>query len=477
MRASTPARTSRPRPRTSRARLRAAFAALATVASVGLAASPAQAAPTGTGATGHLTGTLSDGATWIADVPVRWNGTLLLFSHGFGPTVAEDAPSDAVRAELLTEGYAMAGASYDPHGSTWALNSAERDQFGTLDAVTAKLGTPRRTLAVGQSMGGLVNAQIARDGAGRVDGALGLCGLVAGATDLDNYQLDAEYAIARLLLPGQHVDLVRFGSAGAAAATAQRLTDAVTAAQATARGRARIALAAAFLNLPAWAPGQARPAPTDWAGQEQQQYAWFAQGVLAFVEGGRYAVERSAGGNNTWNQGVGYENLLAGSVHAPQVRALYRAAGLDLRADLAALTRGASVTADPAAVRAAQRSSSAGQGLGVPLLDVHTTGDNLVPVEQERRFGERVRAAGDGALLRQAYVERQGHCAFTTAETVAALHALEHRVTTGRWDDAATPAALQRSATALGLGGAAYVPFRPAPLTVGRDRPVCPAHH
>ncbi|MFI6359390.1 alpha/beta hydrolase [Streptomyces sp. NPDC050743] len=465
------------RPRTPRTRLRIALAALATLATATLTAVPAPAAQADTPTTGHLTGTLPDGATWIADVPAHWNGTLLLFSHGFGPTVAKDAPSDAVRTELLAEGYAMAGSSYDPHGSMWALNSAERDQFATLDAVTGTIGTPRRTLAVGQSMGGLVNAQIARDGAGRVDGALGLCGLVAGGTDLDNYQLDAEYTIARLLLPGQDVDLVRLGSADAAAATAKKLTDAVTAAQTTPQGRARIALAAAFLNLPAWAPGQDRPAPTNWAGQEEQQYTWFAQGILSFVEGGRYAVEQSAGGDNSWNAGVDYARLLAGSVHAPQVRALYREAGLDLGADLTSLTRDAAITADPAAVRTAQRTSSAGQGLGVPLLDVHTIADNLVPVEQERQFGDRVQTAGDGALLRQAYVERQGHCTFTTAETVAALHALEHRVSSDHWDDAAAPAALQRSATALGLDGAAYIPYRPAHLTVGRDRPAHPTHH
>ncbi|MEU2338670.1 alpha/beta hydrolase [Streptomyces sp. NPDC006654] len=457
-----------------RTRLRIALTTLATLATTTLTALPAPAAEAAVPAAGNLTGTLSDGATWTADVPEHWNGTLLLFSHGFGPTVARDAPTDAVRTELLAEGYALAGSSYDPHGSMWALNSAERDQFATLDAVTAKIGEPRRTIAVGQSMGGLVNAQLARDGAGRIDGALGQCGLVAGATDLDNYQLDAEYTIARLLLPAQDVKLVRFGSADEAAATANRLTAAVTAAQGTPHGRARIALAAAFLNLPAWSPGKTRPAATDWAGQEAQQYDWFAQGILAFVEGGRYAVEQSVGGDNSWNRGVDYARLLAGSEHAPQVRALYRAAGLSLDADLRTLTEGADYAADPAAVRTAQRTSSAGQGLGVPLLDVHTTADNLVPVQQENRFAARVRAAGDGALLRQAYVERQGHCAFTTAETVAALHALEHRVDTGRWDDAATPAALQRSATALGLDGAAYVPYRPAPLTVGRPDPVRP---
>jgi pimeloyl-ACP methyl ester carboxylesterase len=463
------------RPHIGRTRLRIALAALASVALVSV---PLSAAEADTPATTHLTGTLSDDATWVADVPDRWNGTLLLFSHGFGTLTAQDAPTDAVRTELLAEGYAMAGSSYDPNGSLWALNSAERDQFATLDAVTAKIGTPRRTLAIGNSMGGLINAQIARDGGGRIDGALDQCGLVAGGTDLDNYQLDAEHTIAQLLLPEQDVKLVRFGSADEATATATLLTKAVTAAQATPQGRPRLSLAAAYLNLPAWSPGKDRPAATDWAGQEAQQYDWFAQGILSFLEIPRYAMEQSVGGNNSWNRGVDYAGLFANSPHAPQVHALYQAAGLDLRADLSALTKGATITADPAAVRRAQQTSSAGQGLEVPLLDIHTTGDNLVPVEQENRFAGRVRASGDGALLRQAFVERQGHCTFTTAETVAALHALEHRVSTGRWDNVATPAALQRSATALGLDGAAYVPYYPAQLSVGRDdHPARPTRH
>jgi len=453
------------------ARIRArSLAALAAAVALSFTAPAAQATGADTATDRQLTGTLADGATWIAEVPANWNGTLLLFSHGFGYTTAQDSPSAGVRTELLAEGYALSGSSYDPNGSLWGLNSAERDQFATLDAVTAQIGEPSRTIAVGQSMGGLVNAQIARDGAGHVDGALGLCGLVAGANDLENYQLDAEYTIARLLLPAEEVKLVRFGSAAESSAVADRLTAAVTAAQATPEGRARIALAAAYLNLPAWAPGQDRPADGDWAGQEEQQYAWFAQGILAFVEGGgRYAVEQAVGGNNSWNRGVDYAALLARSVHGPQVRALYEAAGLDLGADLRALTTGADITADPAAVRAAERTSSAGQGLDVPLLDVHTTADNLVPVEQENRFADRVRASGDGALLRQAYVERQGHCAFTTAETVAALRAVEHRIATGYWGGTTGPAALQQAALGLGLDGAAYVPYRPAELTVGRE--------
>jgi hypothetical protein len=454
-------------PRSPSARTLAALAAAVvlslTSASVSTA-TPQAAAP----AVERLTGTLPDGAAWIADVPEDWNGTLIVFSHGFGVTVPQNAPSEAVRLRLLEEGYALTGSSYDVSETLWALESAERDQVATVAAVTEKIGEPTRTLSVGQSMGGLVNARLARSGAGGIDGALGLCGLVAGANDLHTYQLDAEYAIARLLLPDTPVKLVDFASEAEGATTGRQLTDAVVAAQKTPEGRARVALAAAYLNLPAWAPGKDRPAAGDWEAQQAQQYEWLAQGVLNRVEPARYHLEKALGGNNSGNKGVDYARVLATSQHAPLVKALYRKAGLDLRADLRNLTSHAAVAADPTAVAAGERTSSAGQGLAVPLLDVHTVADDLVPVEQESRFAARVRASGDAPLLRQAYVGRQGHCAFTTAETVAALHALESRLDSGRWGASATPGALQTAALALGLDGAAYVPYRPAELTIGR---------
>ncbi|MDT0569012.1 alpha/beta hydrolase [Streptomyces sp. DSM 3412] len=456
--------------RSTRRSTRRALAALAAAVVLSLtgasvsAAAPLTAAP----AVERLNGTLPDGATWIADVPENWNGTLIVFSHGFGSTVPQNAPREAVRLRLLEEGYALTGSSYDTSETLWALESAERDQVATVAAVTERIGEPTRTLSIGQSMGGLVNARLARSGAGGIDGALGLCGLVAGANDLHSYQLDAEYTIARLLLPDTPVKLVDFASEAEGATTGRQLTDAVVTAQKTPEGRARIALAAAYLNLPTWAPGKDRPAAGDREEQQAQQYEWLARGVLNRVEPARFHVEKALGGNNSGNKGVDYARVLSGSQHAPLVKALYKKAGLDLRADLRDLTANATITADPAAVAAGLRTSSAGQGLAVPLLNIHTTADDLVPVEQESRFATRVRASGDAAQLRQAYVERQGHCAFTTAETVAALHALESRLDTGRWGTSATPAALQSAATALDLDGAAYVPYRPAELTIGR---------
>jgi hypothetical protein len=85
-------------------------------------------------------------------------------------------------------------------------------------------------------------------------------------------------------------------------------------------------------------------------------------------------------------------------------------------------------------------------------------------VQQEDAYRNAVHRMDREALLRQAYVARPGHCAFTPAELVAAVLALDHRVGTGRWDGRTSAEALQRTALRLGLGDAAYTRFEPGRL-------------
>ena len=78
---------------------------------------------------------------------------------------------------------------------------------------------------------------------------------------MNNYQLDAEYTIAKLLLaPDQVPKLVNFADPAEGAATGAILTAAVQQAQTTPQGRARLALVFAFLNEPASRP-DCRPLP------------------------------------------------------------------------------------------------------------------------------------------------------------------------------------------------------------------------
>lgn len=235
-------------------------AVLAATGSLLLGAASAHAAPPG-----NYTGSTSDGGSWVADLPANWNGTLLLYSHGYGTTDPANAPDDDTKAALLARGYALAGSGLGPpSGSLWVLGTAVDEQFETLAQVekTVLPRKPDHVLAVGTSMGGLVSSLEAEQGNGRIDGALSTCGIVYGGTNLSNYQLDGEYAMNRLLAPDQSIKLVRYADQAEAAAAADQLQAIGVQAQTTADGRARLALAMAFLNTTSWdsdGSGAARP--------------------------------------------------------------------------------------------------------------------------------------------------------------------------------------------------------------------------
>jgi pimeloyl-ACP methyl ester carboxylesterase len=432
----------------------------------------AGAAPVAT----HYAGTLPNGSTWIADRPANWNGTLLIYSHGYIPGPALPAPQEApnnTAADLLAQGYALAGSSYSRPG--WALATAAADQLATVSAVQALIGPTRHVIAVGNSMGGLITGQLAERAGDRIDGALASCGLMVGGIDMHNAQLDGLYTLAQLLLPDQNLKLVRFSSIGEAIATVNTLKAAVDAAQATPDGRARIGLAAAFFHLPTWYTGQPKPADRDYAAQEVGQYlsliggAAISDTALFRYETGRFDVEQSAGGNPSWNKGVDYRRLLARSVNETQVKDLYRQAGLDLRNDLDQLTRSAGVTADPVAVQWMQRTSTLSGKIKMPVLTMHTTNDQLAPVQFQEEYAEDVRQAGRASLLRQVFVDHPGHCTYTTAELLAAITTISKRVETGRWDNTSA-GAMQRLATSF-TGEAAFIRFTPGEFLADRSIP------
>jgi hypothetical protein len=98
------------------------------------------------------------------------------------------------------------------------------------------------------------------------------------------------------------------------------------------------------------------------------------------------------------------------------------------------------------------------------MLNIHTTGDPLVPVQVQQAYAEAVDDADRSWLLRQAYVHRAGHCTFTTGEMLAAVRVVDHRIGAGRWLDT-TPAALNQLAAALDPTTApGYADYRPGPF-------------
>ena len=419
------------------------LAVLLAVALAGVPVAHAQAAVT------TSTGTLADGATWQIRVPADWNGTLLLYSHGYrapgSPNPAQDVGDPVTGGWLLDHGFALAGSSYASTG--WAIKDALADQAAALDAFEATVGHPRQTIAWGDSLGGMVAAGLVQRIPERLDGALAACGVVAGAVATWNQALDAAFAFKVLLAPDSALQLVHITNPAGNLALA---TQALAAAQTTAAGRARIALVAALNDTPGWAnPTGPEPAPDDYASQQLSQYANL-NGTFAFPFAFRAELEARAGGNPSWNLGVDYARQLERSVDRDEVEALYGQAGLSLAEDLRALNRTPRIAPDLDAVGYAIRNIVFNGRLGgVPVLSMHTTGDPLVVAQQERAYAQAVRAAGNTGLLRQAFVHRAGHCNFTPAERIGALQALLQRVDTGSWGEATTPEQLNAAAEAL----------------------------
>src|SRR2546421_3248639 len=157
------------------------------------------------GGTNVLQGNL-DGANYIISVPSNWNGTLVLYSHGYvfpgKPLVARDAGDPLTRAALLQQGYALAGSSYSQNG--WALQQAFNDQIALLDFFDATCGHPTRTIAWGHSLGGIITAGLVQLNPGRFAGALPMCGVLAGGVGTWNQALDSAFAF-KVLLAGKNV--------------------------------------------------------------------------------------------------------------------------------------------------------------------------------------------------------------------------------------------------------------------------------
>ena len=100
-------------------------------------------------------------------------------------------------------------------------------------------------------------------------------------------------------------------------------------------------------------------------------------------------------------------------------------------------------------------------------MTLHTTGDELVEVEEERAYANVVQKAHDNKLLRQVFVNRAYHCNFTDAEMIAALGALISRLDTGSWSEV-DPKDLNEAALKLGpefnFFPPAFIKYEPAPF-------------
>ncbi|MGW5265189.1 alpha/beta hydrolase family protein [Microbispora sp. NPDC004025] len=443
-------------------------AALAAVAGGATAAAAAPAGPPGgtpclpdsPARPTCISGTLADGTPYEFVVPAKWNGTVVVALDFAGP-----GRSEPLTARLLADGVARGGTSRAITG--WNIRSAIDNQAEALARFEQAYGPARKAVASGTSMGGFVAAGVAQVHPGVFDAAVPMCGGLGGSVGQWNQKLDTVFVLERLVAPGLPVVDIPADIESARKAW----IDALAAAQRTPEGRARIALAAAIGQLPAWGrnpDGSVPPPPDsgDAAALQQGAYLALAGGPLPYIGqamSSRRQIMDVVGGNPSWNTGVDYEKQLSLAEPALRraVRDLYRAAGLDLAADLKTLAAAPRIAADPDAVKRFSRGIVLKGDLRIPVLTLSGTGDQISTVAQQQSYEENVRRAGANSLLRQTYTETVGHCDFSPAEQEAALDTMFDRLRSGHWPATSAPAMNARAAALAADPAPRYVPFTP----------------
>lgn len=435
-------------------------ACLAAVASVmgGSAQTPGQTAPPGPGTQGSaaveaLAGSLPDGSHYRVVKPAQWNGTLVLDLDFVNDP---SAPPSAIERWMVAGGYAIGGISREP--VAYRFPQAVDDLLAVRTMFIDRWGaTPARTLSLGNSRGAFVSRIALERHQDIFVGALMSAGGGAGEVALHNAKLDALWTLKQFSeVP---LTVAGFGSREDAAAEGARVQQAVRTLQATPLGRARLALAAAFEQLPVWADGDQPPGDGDVEARLDQLAIGFTAGHPAVV---RYNIEQTAGGVFSWNNGVDYAALLSRSQLLPLVTALYRKAGGDLEADLRMLERAPRITASPDAVALAERTMSYSGNIASPVFVVDNVGDPFDVEGFDRAYERTVTAAGHGDLLRTTWVRSSRHSTQSPLERLAGFSVLVERLDTGRWPDISPDAmnaraARIRQASPLDLGPARFM--------------------
>src|SRR6202790_2247990 len=170
-------------------------------------------------------GTLADGATFLIEVPANWNGTLFLYSHGYvvpgSSNPAQDVGDPFTQFFMLASGYALAGSSYATTG--WAIHEALSDQIAVLEVFEKLFERPKKTIAWGHSLGGIITAGLIQRNPERFVAALPMCGVLSGGVGTWNTALDAAFAFQTLLAPGAGLQVVKIAAPPANLTLAEKM--------------------------------------------------------------------------------------------------------------------------------------------------------------------------------------------------------------------------------------------------------------
>jgi pimeloyl-ACP methyl ester carboxylesterase len=416
-----------------------------------------------------ISGTLPDGTLWRIAKPTPWNGTIVLDLDGYGN--ASPTNPGALQRWMTDNGYAIGGTQREP--VAYEFPRAVENLISVRTTFVARFGTPARTLTIGSSRGGFVSRLAMELHPEIFEGAVLSAGGGAGEIATFNAHLDGLFALKTLVDPNAPIPL-EFPSTNAFADNTQ-INALVRKAMQTPEGRARLGLAAAFEQMPLWSSSAFAGPATDadgWIQQLGSELNPAVGTVFGFANPAqvRQGIQRAAGGNPFWNDGVNYASLLARSGRADLVRDLYAAAGLDLDGDLKTLAGAPRIKADPQAVATAERKMTYTGEIRGPVIVVDNIGDPVDSEAYKDAYEHTVTRAGNGQLLRTTWIGSANHASQSAAERIAGFVRLVERLDSGEWgatdpDSMNALAARVQSETSVPLGAVRFIPYNPVNAT------------
>ncbi len=396
-----------------------------------------------------------DGTPYDIRLPETWNGTLLIYSHGFRPAdpltvdapefqpIAEPAPGvasgvDAVADALLEQGYALAGAG-SPTGG-WQVDDAIEAMAAVHEAFVTNVGVPNRIYTWGQSVGGSAALQLAQ-AQEWVTASASLCGVLGGLNPNFDLALDAAVGVKALLDPD--LILTGFTSVKQAQREYARAVAAVQEAADDPTGDGLVSLR--VIAEVAQIPTQTRMSPGRTPDEQRAAIVENLSRVLARATVERYGVEQQLDGNPSTNAGVNY----GARVTADAAADIDATGGLGATLARVRAIAGLPVVQADAQARAAADTAFPRPGiLTKPTLTMHTAQDPAAILANETLYGIwAAQASGQDIRWLNINVAEPpvqypqeggapygvGHCSFTGASIVGGIEILDDWARRGRF--------------------------------------------
>ncbi len=408
----------------------------------------------------RISDVLKDGTKCTVLKPDNWNGILLLDLDGTVNCTPEGPRAEMIERRLLayfSEGYAYGGIERDAVG--YRFPDAVNMLVDVRSAFSGFFGEPEYTIAVGGSRGAFVGRFCMELRPDIFSGALVYGGGGSGEIAAINSKLDGKFIMNTLLQPEEALILAGINDLKN---EERKLHLMVETAKASRLGRARLALAAAIEQLPAWAdPGSPEPAPEDYEEQFRQLLTCIEFAQFNF---GSYVIEQLAGGSFSWNDTTNYEELLSRCGRKDFVIGMYETAGVGiegLKKDLETLAATPRIHADPKAVSVVEKILSYAGTIEGPIVNLENIGDQVDPESCKYAYRDTLKKKGKEDLLRVLWVRSSGHCHFTDSEIMEALKVLTDRIRTGAWGDL-SPEKLNEDAVSLFGTPAHFFRYEPA---------------